>query len=444
MTTLLTLDRWRGLLETPQTIFFRKLTLQGRDHDPPLVEGSGEVRLPTLGRIEFTLRGQPADIGAFLRAIKDHEDHPFDGLTRMRLTGTDADGVEWSLGWTWPKYDMGDTDWTFVGDLEALHPHDPAAPRSEIDGTELMFVIPDGSPMDHYLRRFVRTPQAEGRPLASHSFIALGSDIGFAYDVAHRVLTVTATQSPALPPTYMENWLGQPLRILFGELVGARLIARNFHRGQGFAYARTVSTRPSRAGWAALWNEEAGGAEEFWALYRGLLILIAQARSQDGQPQFEANKVTRLYEEVIQAAAGSRWVWALTFASGIEGLVNLLEPRGPRSATEVAAAETLADQIEGLEGDGRLKQVAVNAVRRAATMTSVDSLRRLRDADVVTKEQTAAWDALRNRVAHGSLVSPYNNEKEDGQLLALSNMFHALTRELIRREVAAPARERRD
>ena len=51
MTTLLTLDHWRRLLETPQTIVFPKLTLQGRDHAPPLVEGPGEVRLSAAGLV---------------------------------------------------------------------------------------------------------------------------------------------------------------------------------------------------------------------------------------------------------------------------------------------------------------------------------------------------------------------------------------------------------
>jgi len=43
---------------------------------------------------------------------------------------------------------------------------------------------------------------------------------------------------------------------------------------------------------------------------------------------YERHKITVLYEEVIQASRGSRWLWALTFASSIEGLVRMLSPRG--------------------------------------------------------------------------------------------------------------------
>ena len=200
-----------------------------------------------------------------------------------------------------------------------------------------------------------------------------------------------------------------------------------------------MSTLPSKAGWAALWSEDAGGADAFWDLYSGILTLIARSRDASGHRYFEANKITRLYEEVIQAAVGSRWVWALTFASGIEALVNLLEPRGhPRSEPEAEAAEDLAAKIADLDGDARLKSIAQAAVRRATKVSSVDNMRRLRDERVVTGVQLDAWTQLRNRVAHGSLISVYNNKEEDGQLLALAGMFHALTRALIDRGSLRP------
>jgi hypothetical protein len=60
----------------------------------------------------------------------------------------------------------------------------------------------------------------------------------------------------------------------------------------------------------------------FWSTYTALLVHVALARDQLGNPNFEANKITRLYEECIQAASSTRWVWALTFASANEALAG--------------------------------------------------------------------------------------------------------------------------
>lgn len=55
----------------------------------------------------------------------------------------------------------------------------------------------------------------------------LGSDIAFHYDSASGLLSVNVPASPQLPLTYTENWIGEPLRIMFGQLIYPRLVARN-------------------------------------------------------------------------------------------------------------------------------------------------------------------------------------------------------------------------
>jgi hypothetical protein len=68
---------------------------------------------------------------------------------------------------------------------------------------------------------------------------------------------------------------------------------------------------------------------EFWALYAQLLELVASGRDENGEPNFGTpHKITRLYDEIVQASRGSRWVWALTFASAIEALVQMMIPKG--------------------------------------------------------------------------------------------------------------------
>jgi hypothetical protein len=259
----------------------------------------------------------------------------------------------------------------------------------------------------------------------------LGSTVRFEFEPSSGVLSISATHSAGLPPTYTENWLGEPLRILFGQLIFPRLVARNLGNGTTIVSIRQC---PGLIGGAArlsgLWRHDDFGhaAEDFWRHYTDLLTVIAQARN------FEAHKITQLYEEVIQAARSTRWIWAMTFASCIEGLANILEPPGrERRDADGDAVARLVKHINAWPGDSRLKQNAVQGVQRTLKTTTIIGLRQLVAASAITKTQLKAWEEIRHSVMHCSLISPYSSEEEDNKLLALAEMMHALTLEILRR-----------
>jgi hypothetical protein len=60
-------------------------------------------------------------------------------------------------------------------------------------------------------------------------------------------------------------------------------------------------------------------------LYAALLTLIAKDRDKQGLKNFEANPVTRFYEEIIQASQGSRRVLCVTLATVSEGYVLVVD-----------------------------------------------------------------------------------------------------------------------
>jgi hypothetical protein len=260
----------------------------------------------------------------------------------------------------------------------------------------------------------------------------LGTKIHFEYDPSAETLFITAPTSEALPHPYAENWLGEPLVILFGQFVFPRLVSRNFGGNRSLVWVRRSPNPIYESRWTALWdgNKYPPNRAEFWTNYREILNLIANAQN------FESHKITRLYYEIIQAARGTRWVWALTFSSTIEALTQMLqaEGQGP-SGTEIAAAESLVADISKLSGDERLKSIAKNAIHRSVQVTTVRKLRALKATSVISDAQLAAWEEIRNAVMHGSLVSPYSTEEEDQKLLALATMVRALMSEVLRRSV---------
>ena len=359
-----TLDRWRAFLATPKALTFPRLELLGRDHAPPIVVGAGEVRMVSPNDFAFTLTGTPADIPYALAEINRQRENPYDGLARFRLEGVDADGVKWSGGYTVPRVDAVRPAFTFTGEIESLVTDDQSPTTSQESSTELIFLLRIGDPMSLAMARFVGSDQGGRELLNENALNVLGSRIRFTFEASAGALAITASHSPNLLPTYTENWLGEPLRIMFGQLIYPRLVARNFGNGRASVWVRRSPSLIPGAHWAALWagDELAQDSSDFWSRYAHLLSLIARARGKDGHPNFEPHKITRLYEECIQAARGSRWVWALTFASSIEGLVKMLikKKAGPApaedesTAVQAKAIEALVKHINLWPGEDRL------------------------------------------------------------------------------------------
>jgi hypothetical protein len=135
----------------------------------------------------------------------------------------------------------------------------------------------------------------------------LGSTIRFQYEPSSGALSVTATHSARLPPTYTENWLGEPLRILLGQLIFPRLVALNLENG-----TTHVDVRPCRGPiggavrYAALWPGEdfPRGKEDFWRRYSAILTMIARAKN------YEAHEITQLYASSERQSASEHSVAA--------------------------------------------------------------------------------------------------------------------------------------
>jgi len=226
-----TLDRWREFLETPKTLAFPQLWLIGRDGEPPIVTGHGELRMPSLTQFEYTPTGRPHDEVHFLRLIQYQRNNPHDPLARFRLCGIDESGLEWSLGWTVPKIDGLQDVWGLEGHTNGLLPHKQVSSSSISDCTEVIYCVPRLHPTGLQFLNLVISQSPNG-PIARERVLEiLGSTVKFEYIHTKGLLCVTATHSKMLPPTYCENWLGEPLRILMGQLIYPRLVARNLANG---------------------------------------------------------------------------------------------------------------------------------------------------------------------------------------------------------------------
>lgn len=196
---------------------FPKMRLMARDHEPDLVVGSGELRVVSANRFEFTLTGEPENPAYVFEQMRRQREDRYDGLSRFRLVLEDDDGTEYAGGWTVPSFRTGDGAWTFEGETDSFlgGGRYEATPTGS---TEVRFLIPTRHHAAQLLARFVTTPRDRMPPEPRFDLEVMGQTVTFTFDRAMSILTISTPASESLPLTYTENWLGEPLRILFGQL----------------------------------------------------------------------------------------------------------------------------------------------------------------------------------------------------------------------------------
>jgi hypothetical protein len=423
------LNSWSWLLNVPQTVRFERMTLLGGDIESPVTEGIGEVHIESNSRFRFQLTAANVDRKVVDERQQRLRDNPYDGLARFRVQAWDAEDRQWHLGWTEPEFSIRGQQVVVRGLCEGLSVDVPT--NSESSSTTTLYRLQN----IRQLMSLIMLSNA-GPDQNTSAFRLDDSSVELTYDPKDAVLLVSATHSNSLPPTYTENWLGEPLRILLGHLVFPSLVARDVSGAKTFLSLRRTPNMAHTGGIGShlRYRVRPNELPSFWKSYEELLQWIARSRGKDGKPNFESNSTTRLCEEIVQAEyLGSRWILALTLASAVESQARKLADTIPTPDSEDAKhkRDQLIEHIQEWSGTDELKGIAVSAIRRSVEKTTPKILRALCNTGAVTKEQIAAWNKVRNSVVHGHLISPYSSEKEDAYILAMAKMFHALTNEVI-------------
>jgi hypothetical protein len=435
-----TLDHWEGrLTAVPSTIECSEMRLlSGQDHEPPIFVGPGYIDIRSSTAIDFTMFATSSDDGEAIRRLVRARENPYEDFEQFRLFATDYQGTEWACGLTRPELKgMPKADWPLTGSLNSLVTHASGPWVSTESGVELVFRPKLWLPMD---KAMVTVTSVDGTEIQrSHSagqqtVQALDSEIRFFYTPSGESLWLTAKTSDKLQHPYVENWLSEPLRVLLGQLVFPRLVAHNFGDGTARVWLRPSPRHFRDSSVASLLGvDPLGAGAKFWELYTSLLTLIAEARDDKGHPNFESHRITRFYEEIIQATQGSMWVVCMTLASAAEGLAKMLmRPDERRSDFTEQDIESLKTNVATWKGDEGLRNRVLADIARASERSVGRYLRDLRQRGILEIRNERAWSAVRHAVMHGNLVSPWATEEEDKRLRDLADLVHRLTRKLIR------------
>ncbi|UWZ85254.1 hypothetical protein [Occallatibacter riparius] len=410
--------------------------LTGRDHEPPVFVGPGQIELKSTTIAEFRLFASARENADGILKVHLAHANPYERLDQFRLFAEDFDGTEWACGWVVPRVEQDSSAGTLlVGTINSLLTKVSADWVSTTPGAELLFQPSIHIPMSASLQTVHSIADEEicrSWRLGMHALEILGSRIEFAQDPTDGLLWITASTSAELPHPYLENWLSEPLRILLGQLHYPRLVARNFGDGSAFISIRqSPKTYPNASIGSLLASELVPPTERFWQLYAALLTLIAEDRNDQGQPNFEAHRITRFYEEVIQASQGSRWVWCLTLASAAEALAKMLmRPEDQQTEFPASDLRSIKKTVSAWKGDENLRSRILSAIGLLSRRSVASFLRELANRGIIESRQAAAWNRMRNDVMHGNLVVPWSSQQEDETIIALAELVHTLTREI--------------
>ena len=299
---------------------------------------------------------------------------------------------------------------------------------SKRSNVELLLMPPIDLPMSERLATTAFI--GERRILSSwgpgqHVIEVLGTSITFAYEPSGEALWVTADTGGTLNHPFLENWLTEPLRILLGMPIYPRMVARNLGDGTAHVWLRPSPRhrKPSAIGLLQPFAIEHGRAEAFWQLYADILTFIAAAGS------FEANTLTRYYDELAEAQLGSRWVLTLTLAGAAEALANgLMTDEDRRSEFSAELLASMKTQIEAWKDDAGLRGRMLSNLGMVSKRSVVAFMRQLGKAGAVEAAHVQTWYDIRNAVMHGNLVEPWSSEEGDARLHEMLDLVHALTR----------------
>lgn len=428
-----TLDIWvERLTKTPCTIECPEMQVLGYDHEPPLFTGSGHVLIRSPTSIEFVMHARPRDGDEAFRRYLRSKENPHSGRDQFRILGTEYDGTEWNCGWT--DLCMGgevNGVWRLSGPLLSLMTGDSGNFVSKIRGVELVYDRRLRLPTPINMFTSVKLDDEEiqsSRRRGRKVLEVAGSKIEFLHSIEGDFVWATATTSSDFGHPYAENWISEPLTLLFGQLVFPRLVARNMGDGTATISLRSSPAHTANPLAASILGEDPQANEaRFWGLYRDILTMVAYARDTKGQPNFETHPLTLFYHEVVQATEGSHWVQCMTLASVCEGIAKMLaEPGELKSDHAADALKDLGDYLAKWRGDEKLRARIQGAVSRAGDKGIGGFLSHLAKQGDIEKPQVESWMSVRNRVMHGELVSPWLDEESETKLVLLTGLAHRL------------------
>lgn len=440
--TARTLSRWVDrLLKGPVTIECPKMQILGKDHEPPVFTGPGQIEIGADTHMRFVMHATPRDGSDAFRRIIRAQNNPYNVFDQFRMEAVGYDGTKWSGGWTTLQIgEEAENVWRLSGPISHLHTFANGFGVSDKSSVELVYDQPLRLPTPLNMTKTVHRGEKQvllSRSAGSKTVRVLDTDIEFFHSPEHEHVWALADTTPNFPHPHLENWISEPLCLLLGQLIFPRLTARNFGNGTAHISLHSGSKRSAITLSASILREDPLATDErFWSLYRDILAMVATAKDSLGGRNFEAHPLTQYYREIIQAAKGSNWVLCMTLASTVEGLVKKMFSEAERKSDwKESEVESLRKNIGEWNDNNDLRSIVLNYLNGFKMKGIAKTLKSLVREGTITANQVDAWSKIRNSSMHGEMVMPWSDEEQDVRIENLIELTHRLSEAYIKREL---------
>jgi hypothetical protein len=414
----------------------------GYDHEEPLFLGPGHILIKSRTEMEFVMHGKPSDEQKAFQRLMHAFDNPYVNLDQLRVFAVDYEGVEWNCGWVDVQIgEIAQGTWRLSGSIKGIITTTSGTRVYPEPGVEVIYDAQLNVPIPLLRREVLRDSVASPKPPTKlgtgqqHLVEVEGGTVGFHQNQGDGRLWVTASGFVPSLCVFLENWVGEPLNLLLGQLVYPRLTARNMGNGTAMIALRVVSDHTADARISSLLSrDQRQNSERFWRLYGLILTMIIRAEKEKAEPDLAPHQLTHYYQEIAQATTGSHWVLCMTLASVIEGVTNLMFPAVESVSAEndevddwEAAIRSLEAHVREWKGESKLRQRLMSSLQGARVKGVVQKLKSLVADNVVDKEHVDVWLSVRNSVMHGNLVSPWLTAELEKKLKLLVELTHRLS-----------------
>lgn len=435
-----TLDNWaHRLLQVPLLIECPSMQIIGYDHEEPLFTGPGHISIKSRTEMEFVMHGKPSDEQKAFQRLMHAFDNPYVNLDQLRVFAVDYEGVQWNCGWVDVQIgEVAQGTWRLSGSMQGIMTTSSGTRVNAEPGVEVIYDAQLNVPIPLLRREALRDSVASPLPPSKlgtghqHLVEVEGGTVGFHQNRGDGRLWMTASGFEPSLCVFLENWVGEPLNLLLGQLIFPRLTARNMGNGTSMIALRVVSDHTADARISSLLpRDQRHNSEQFWRLYGLILTMIIRAGKEKAEPDLALHQLTHYYQEIAQATTGSHWVLCMTLASVIEGVTKLMFP-AVESVPAVnndweASIRSLEAHVRDWKGESKLRQRLMDSLRGAREKGVVQKLKHLVNDKVVDKQHLDVWLSVRNNVMHGNLVSPWLTAELEKKLKLLVELAHRLS-----------------
>jgi hypothetical protein len=442
------LHTWAERLKRlPQTIECYEMILCSFD-DKIIVKGSGFLEIRDAEDIGFTILVSPSESNQCFLHIAQAVNNPFECEKQLKLMVTDYEGYKWSGGWiTFSEPLVIRLNKAIKGRLVSLSMHDKGGHLPSVAGVELVFDQEVNLPIALNMSTITTIGDeviSQSREKGDYSLKVFDSEIIFSYFSSSNYLLVQATTCEELPHPYLENWLSEPLRILFGMHIYPRLVARHLGNGESIICLRpTVHRRFSASEIGLYWAYK--DTVGFWSLYSGLLKYMSISKDDKGERCSDANEITELYEHAVVAEMNGEWMLSMVLSNAVESMVKKLKNSSVSQQDSNNEKVNISDAVSSLkkyihqwDGDPEIRRRVLGFVSNMGDESIKKFLKKLVRDDIIKEKHEEVWSKVRNHVMHGNLQLRWEPHIIDQYMRSLLEMIHILTFEILRQERVVP------